>query len=131
MEFNKLKTCLIEAIDNWDKETHRKTLLEHDNDEFLATLTEDDRRTVKSWITRERAMMEIETGTLRTILLDQTIVFDRATEEDPDFSYPPQRGHAYTAGLEDYYIARDNIQDLRTISYDEFIQNYFGSRENL
>jgi hypothetical protein len=131
MEFNELKNRLKEAIDNWDKETYRKTLLESDNESFLAALTEDDRRTVKSWITRERAMMEIESGPLRTILLDQTIVFDRATEEDPDFSYPPQRGHAYTVNLEDYNIARNNIQDLRTISYDEFIENYFGSKENL
>jgi len=131
MEFNELKTRLTNAIDNWDRKTYRKILLENDNEEFLASLTEDDRRTMKSWITRERAMMEIETGPLKTILLDQTIVFDRATEEDPDFSYPPQRGHAYTAILEEYYIAQENIQDLRTISYDKFIENYFGSHENL
>ena len=118
---NKLMTELNDALDRFDKETYRELLLSAD----LSALTEDERTIVKKWVTREKAMIEIEKEPLSKVLKEQTVIFDRATEDDPDFYYPPQREHAYTSGVEDYLIAMDHIQQLRTLTYDEFIAQFF------
>ena len=118
---NKLMTELNDALDRFDKETYRELLLSAD----LSALTEDERTIVEKWVTREKAMIEIEKEPLSKVLKEQTVIFDRATEDDPDFYYPPQREHAYTSGVEDYLIAMDHIQQLRTLTYDEFITQFF------
>ena len=118
---NELMTQLNDALDRFDKMRYRELLLTTD----LSALTEDDRTIVEKWVTREKAMIEIEKEPLSKVLKEKTVIFDRATEADPDFYYPPQREHAYTWGVEDYLIAMDHIQQLRTLTYDEFIAQFF------
>ncbi len=119
---NELMTQLNDALDRFDKMRYRELLLTTD----LSALTEDDRTIVEKWVTREKAMIEIEKEPLSKVLKEQTVIFDRATEDDPDFYYPPQREHAYTWGVEDYLIALDHIQQLRIFAYDEFIAQFFS-----
>lgn len=125
MQFNQLKTALNEALDSFDKERYRELLLSTD----LAILEEDEQTIVKKWITREKAMIEIEKQPLSEILQQQAIIFERATEDDPDYYYPPQREHAYTPGIDNYLIALDYIQQLRVLSYAEFIVEFFSNKE--
>ena len=120
---NELMTHLNDALDRFDKMRYRELLLTTD----ISALTEDDRTIVEKWVTREKAMIEIEKEPLRKGLKEQTVIFERATEADPDFYYPPQREHAYTWGVEDYLIALDYIQQLRIFAYDEFIAQFFGT----
>ena len=124
---NELITQLNDALDRFDKMRYRELLLTTD----LSALTEDDRTIVEKWTTREKAMIEIEKEPLSKVLKEKTVIFDRATEADPDFYYPPQREHAYTWGVEDYLIALDHIQQLRVLAYDEFIAQFFSNQENL
>ena len=126
MQFDKLKTALNNALDNFDKQIYRDLILTTD----LAMLTEDEQTIVKKWITREKAMIEIEKQQLSKILNEQTVIFDRATEDDPDYYYPPQREHAYTPGVDDYLIAVDHIQQLRVLSYAEFIEQFLSNKES-
>ena len=120
---NELMTQLNDALDRFDKMRYRELLLTTD----ISALTEDDRTIVEKWVTREKAMIEIEKEPLSNGLKEQTLIFERATEADPDFYYPPQREHAYTWGVEDYLIALDYIQQLRIFAYDEFIAQFFGT----
>ena len=126
-QFDELLTQLNDALDRWDKLRYRELLLTAD----LSILTEEERAIIEKWITREKAMIEIEKQPLNTVLKDQNIIFDRATEADPDYYYPPQREHAYTPGVDDYLIALDHLQHLRILTYDEFIDTYFENREKL
>lgn len=120
-QFNKLLTELNDALDRFDKLRYRHLILSTD----LSAITEDERTIVEKWITREKAMIEIERQPLCNILQEKSLIFERATEADPDFYYPPQREHAYTPGVDDYLIASEHIQQLRTLSYDEFITEFF------
>jgi len=120
-QFNKLLTELNDALDRFDKLRYRHLILSTD----LSAITEDERTIVEKWITREKAMIEIERQPLCNILQEKSLIFERATEADPDFYYPPQREHAYTPGGDDYLIASEHIQQLRTLSYDEFITEFF------
>ena len=120
---NELMTQLNDALDRFDKMRYRELLLTTD----ISALTEDDRTIVEKWVTREKAMIEIEKEPLSNGLKEQTLIFERATEADPDFYYPPQREHAYTWGVEDYLIALDYIQQIRIFAYDEFIAQFFGT----
>lgn len=119
--FNELLTELNDALDRFDKLRYRHLLLSTD----LSAITEDERKIVEKWITREKAMIEIERQPLCNILQEKSLIFERATEADPDFYYPPQREHAYTPVVDDYLIASEHIQQLRTLSYDEFIAEFF------
>lgn len=125
MQINQLKTALNDALDSFDKERYRELLLSTD----LAILEEDEQAIVKKWIIREKAMIEIEKQSLSEILQQQAIIFERATEDDPDYYYPPQREHAYTPGIDDYLIALDHIQQLRVLSYAEFSAEFFRNKE--
>jgi hypothetical protein len=120
-QFNELLAQLNDALDRFDKLRYRHLLLSTD----LSAITEDERTIVEKWITREKAMIEIERQPLRKVLQEQSLIFERATEDDPDFYYPPQREHAYTPGIDDYLIASEHIQDLRTLTYAEFIAEFF------
>ena len=120
-QFNELLTELNDALDRFDKLRYRHLLLSTD----LSAITEDERKIVEKWITREKAMIEIERQPLCNILQEKSLIFERATEADPDFYYPPQREHAYTPGVDDYLIASEHIQQLRTLTYDEFISEFF------
>lgn len=120
-QFNKLLTELNDALDRFDKLRYRHLILSTD----LSAITEDERTIVEKWITREKAMIEIERQPLCNILQEKSLIFERATKADPDFYYPPQREHAYTPGVDDYLIASEHIQQLRTLSYDEFITEFF------
>ena len=120
---NELMTQLNDALDRFDKMRYRELLLTTD----ISALTEDDRTIVEKWVTREKTMIEIEKEPLSKGLKEQTLIFEGATEADPDFYYPPQREHAYTWGVEDYLIALDYIQQLRIFAYDEFIAQFFGT----
>jgi len=122
-QFNELLTELNDALDRFDKLRYRHLLLSTD----LSAITEDERKIVEKWITREKAMIEIERQPLCNILQEKSLIFERATEADPDFYYPPQREHTYTWGVEDYLIALDYIQQLRIFAYDEFIAQFFGT----
>lgn len=126
-QFNELLTQLNDALDKFDKLRYRNLILTAD----LSTITEDERNIVEKWITREKAMIEIEKQPLSMVLHEKSLIFERATEADPDFYYPPQREHAYTPGVNDLLIASENIQQLRTLSYDEFIAEFFNSGEKL
>lgn len=119
---NELMTHLNDALDRFDKMRYRELLLTTD----ISALTEDDRTIVEKWVTREKAMIEIEKEPLSKGLKEQNVIFERATEADPDFYYPPQREHAYTWGVEDYLIALEYIQQLRIFAYDEFIAQFFS-----
>jgi len=119
---NELMTQLNDALDRFDKMRYRELLLTTD----ISALTEDDRTIVEKWVTREKAMIEIEKEPLSKVLKEQNVIFERATEADPDFYYPPQREHAYTWGVEDYLIALEYIQQLRIFAYDEFIAQFFS-----
>jgi len=122
-KFDELLTQLNDALDRFDKLAYRELLLSAN----LSILTEDERVIVEKWMIRERAMIEIEKqkSNLSSILEEQTLIFERATEDDPDFYYPPQREIAYTQGVDDYLIVIEHIQELRTLTYDEFTCKYF------
>ena len=120
-QFDELLTQLNDALDRWDKLRYREILLSAN----LSAFTEEEGAIVEKWMIRERAMVEIEKQPLNMVLKEQNIIFDRATEADPDYYYPPQREHAYTPGVDDYLIALDHLQQLRTLTYDEFIDIYF------
>lgn len=121
---NELMTHLNDALDRFDKMRYRELLLTTD----ISALTEDDRTIVEKWVKREKAMIEIEKEPLSKGLKEQTVIFERATEADPDFYYPPQREHAYTWEVEDYLIALEYIQQLRIFAYDEFIAQFFSKQ---
>ena len=120
-QFNELLTQLNDALDRWDKLRYREILLSAN----LSAFTQEEGAIVEKWMIRERAMVEIEKQPLNMVLKEQNIIFDRATEADPDYYYPPQREHAYTPGVDDYLIALDHLQQLRTLTYDEFSEMYF------
>lgn len=120
-QFDELLTQLNDALDRWDKLRYREILLSAN----LSVFTEEEGAIVEKWMIRERAMVEIEKQPLNMVLKEQNIIFDRATEADPDYYYPPQREHAYTPGVDDYLIALDHLQQLRTLTYDEFSEMYF------
>jgi hypothetical protein len=120
-QFDELLTQLNDALDRWDKLRYREILLSAN----LSAFTQEEGAIVEKWMIRERAMVEIEKQPLNMVLKEQNIIFDRATEADPDYYYPPQREHAYTPGVDDYLIALDHLQQLRTLTYDEFIDMYF------
>jgi hypothetical protein len=126
-QFNELLTQLNDALDRFDKLRYRNLILTAD----VSAITGDERTIVEKWITREKAMIEIEKQPLSKILHEKSLIFERATEADPDFYYPPQREHAYTPGVDDYLIASEHIQQLRTLSYDEFVSEFFKSGEKL
>ena len=120
---NELMTQLNDALDRFDKMRYRELLLTTD----ISALTEYDRTIVEKWVKREKAMIEIEKEPLSKVLKEQTVIFERATEADPNFYYPPQREHAYIWRVEDYLIALEYIQQLRIFAYDEFIAQFFGT----
>ena len=129
MQFTEWKTMLEERLETWDKEGYTTLLFSSDFSGF----TSEENSIAEKWRKRELAMKEIKKEGLLKILHDPSkwIAFDRAEEGDPDLYYPPQRSTAYTCGHEDDLIAYENIQELRVLEYEDFIQNYFGNKENL
>jgi len=122
MQFQELTTALNDALDRFDKMKYRELLLSAN----LSLLIEDERTIIEKWITREKAMIEIEKQELSKVLNEQTIIYERAKEDDPDFYYPSQREQAHTPGVDSYLIASNSIQQLRMLSYEEFTSKFFG-----
>ena len=129
MNFEQLVTTL-KNLKNSTK--YREILFNSD----ISLFSPHEKSKVIIWRKREVAMITIYLMNFKDFMYhlknpDLHIDFDKSVKDDPDEYFTYNRTYDNTLGVNNDFISYDFRDTLRYLSYNKFIEQYFGSYQNL